>query len=98
MLVKKNPKYKIVKFQTTNKSKNRIINNLQAAIEAGNIKLIKDDELLIELKAYEMQVNKNTGNITFNAPNGFKDDLVMSLAICFDSITSNRGTYNISIV
>lgn len=98
MLVKKNPNIRINKFQTTNKSKNRIINNLQAAIENGKIKLLPDDELLLELKAYEMQVNKKTGNVTFNAPSGFKDDCVMSLAICYDSISSNKCNYKMSFI
>lgn len=84
----------IKKFNTNNDSKNRIIDKLQAAVENERIHLLRDEELLLELRAYRLEVTKS-GKITYNAPSGFKDDLVVSLAICYDSLTNNQGHYSI---
>lgn len=81
MLVKQNPKIRIIKFLTTNKSKGRLVNQLQTALENGKIKLIKDDKLLNELRVYESTYNNKTGTISYNAPNGYNDDTVISLML-----------------
>lgn len=76
-------------FTTTNESKNRIINQLQVAIQNKDIQLIDDNELLVELSAYEQQLTK-TGKPTFNAQLGTHDDIIMSLAIGLDSLTKTK--------
>lgn len=81
MLVKQNPKIRIIKFLTTNKSKGRLVNQLQTALENGKIKLIKDDKLLNELRVYESTYNNKTGTISYNAPSGYNDDTVISLML-----------------
>lgn len=95
MLVKRNPKIKIIKFLTTNKSKANIVNKLQAALENKKIGLLKDDKLLNELRLYEATYNPKTGNITYNAPSGFNDDTCISLMLAYDALNNNKGTYNI---
>lgn len=71
-------------FVTTNKSKDRIIKQLINSFEKGLITIPDDQQLIVELSAYECKANQN-GILTYNAANGFRDDRVMSLAICLDS-------------
>lgn len=97
MLVRKNPKIRIIRFLTTNKSKADIVNKLQAALENEKIGLLKDDKLLNELRLYEASYNPKTGNISYNAPSGFNDDTVISLMLAYDSLNTNKGHYNIKI-
>lgn len=97
ILTKKNPKLKIIKFLTSNSSKNKLVNKLQAALENKKIGILKDDKLLNELRLYEAKYNPKTGNISYNAPSGFNDDTVISLMLAYDSLNTNKGNYNISI-
>ena len=90
-------KQRIIKFTTTNDSKNRIIDKLGVALEYKEIGILRDEELLTELRMYAAERTR-TGKITYNAPSGYKDDTIISLAICWDSLFTNRGTYNISLV
>lgn len=95
MLVQKNPKIRIIRFLTTNKSKADIVNKLQAALENEKIGLLKDDKLLNELRLYEASYNPKTGNVSYNAPSGFNDDTVISLMLAYDSLNTTKGHYNI---
>lgn len=88
---------RVIRFSTSNKSKNRIIDKLNNALEEKKITILRDNELLTELRAYQQQVTKS-GQITYNAMNGFNDDLIIATAICYDSIFSSRGTYSIGII
>lgn len=97
ILVKRNPKLRIVKFLTTNKSKTAIVNKLQAALENEKIGILKDDKLLNELRLYEASYNPKTGNVSYNAPSGFNDDTCISLMLAYDALNTNKGTYNIAI-
>lgn len=97
MLVRKNPKIRIIRFLTTNKSKADIVNKLQAALENEKIGLLKDDKLLNELRLYEASYNPKTGNVSYNAPSGFNDDTCISLMLAYDALNTNKGTYNIAI-
>ena len=72
-------------FNTTNKSKNRIINQLINLFEKRLINIPDDQKLTVELSAYECKANNN-GLITYNAKNGFHDDRIMSLAILVNSL------------
>lgn len=76
-------------FITTNESKSDIISTLQVAIQNADIKMPKNDELMIQLSNYEMVVNANNKPI-FNAAKGFHDDLVMSLAIALNAVTTKK--------
>jgi hypothetical protein len=70
-------------FVTTNDSKNQGIRNLIYKIQQGELELPSENlfpQLKQELNAYSYKVNSN-GLITFNAPNGFFDDCVMSLML-----------------
>ena len=95
-LKKLNKNVKLIKFLTTNSSKNEIIEQLSAAIEKREIGLIEDNKLFLQLSTYEMTYNPKTMKTSYNAPLGLHDDAVMSLAICFNSILTKKGNYCIS--
>ena len=87
---------KVQKFQTTNDSKCRIVDQLAAHLEQRKITLLDNEELLRELAGYEEQITKS-GLRTYNCPPPLHDDYVMSLCIALEAATSNKGTYSISI-
>lgn len=72
----------IQSFVTTNASKMQIIQDLQAAFEHGNIRILNDPILIGELQAFEGVKNQN-GTWKYEAPSGLHDDCVMSLAIAW---------------
>lgn len=98
ILKKQNPNLVgiIKEFNTSNTTKRDIIEGLQAAIGEGNIKLINDTESKIQFGAYAMEITAG-GKITYNAPYGLHDDIVIATSIAWNSRTSNSGNYNISI-
>lgn len=67
-------------FNTTNKSKDKIVKQLITTIEQNKIVLPNDSKLLSELAIYECKINSN-GIATYNAPLNYHDDRIMSL--CF---------------
>lgn len=96
-MLQKRVKRRIIKFTTTNDSKNKIIDKLGVALENKEIGILRDEELLTELRMYAAERTK-TGKITYNAPSGYRDDCVIATAICWDSLFTNKGNYNISLV
>ena len=90
---KKLKKTKVTKWVTSNSSKKEIIQNLQIAFDQETIKIQNDEQLINELNAFEMNINPKTGTITYAGKKGFHDDTVMSLAIAYNAIHSNKGTY-----
>ena len=93
-----NRKETLNKWSTTNESKKDIINNLQVQIANKNITFNKDNNLLkSELGTFTYKLTKS-GNITFNALDGFHDDTVMSLAIALQAKEDFKYTNNISFI
>lgn len=84
----------IQKFQTTNDSKCRIVDQLVAHFEQQKIRIWDDEELLRELKGFEEQVTKS-GLRTYNCPPPLHDDLVMALCIALEATVSRSGQYTI---
>lgn len=78
-------RFGLTKFVTDNTSKNRIINELTLGIEKQEVTLLDDIQLKIQFSNYECEKTK-TNKITYNAKSGYHDDIVMSTAICLDSI------------
>lgn len=71
-------------FQTSNKSKNEIIEGLAVDLNNLSLKLPSKElfeALQFELSIYEYQWSTKSRTITYNAPAPFHDDTVMSLAI-----------------
>lgn len=80
----------ITGFVTTNESKGEIINQLIAAFSSKEIKLIKDDKLQLQLQGFIFEMT-STGKVRYKAANGFHDDMVMSLAIAWESFVKNKS-------
>lgn len=67
-------------FIFTNESKNDIVNKLILAVEYQQLKLPNIKEMRKELSVFTYELTR-TGKISYNAPSGFHDDIVMSLAL-----------------
>ncbi len=75
-------------FVTTSDSKADIINQLIAAFSSRDIRVLNNEELKAELNSFVFDYTK-TGKIKFHASSGH-DDMVMSLAIAWDSYLKNK--------
>ena len=82
----------LLKFTTTNESKERIINSLIVYIQNKQVQLLDDPELVIEMEMYQMKVTSN-GHRVYNAASNFHDDCVIATMLGIEAIT--KGTYNI---
>ena len=80
----------LLRFNTTNESKERLINNFQVAIQNKEVTILDNNTLKIEMDMYEMKVNQN-GKRTYNAASGYHVYCVMAMLLALDCIT--KGTY-----
>ena len=78
-------------FNTSNTTKEQIINELQVAIQNKDIVLKDDVELQTQLSMYEMKLS-SAGRRTYNAKSGYHDDMIIATAICLHSISSGNYT------
>lgn len=88
---------KVQGFNTTNKSKNDLVAQLQVAFEQRQIEILDDERQLLELGSYSAEYNPKTHTITYNAPNGLHDDICISLMLAWDAYHKRtlRGAYSI---
>ena len=82
----------ITKFNTTNESKRRIIEQLATAFQNESVHIPNDRELINQLQHYAVEKTK-TG-YTYNGQ-GAHDDYVMSLAMAYDALTA-KSNYCVS--
>ena len=75
----------IIPFTTTSATKQSIIQNLQAAFENGQIRILNNPVLIGELLSFESKRNAS-GGFSYSAPDGMNDDCVMSLAIGWNAL------------
>lgn len=87
---------RIQKFNTSNDSKCRIVDQLVAHFEQEKIKIPYNEELLAQLRGFEEQTTKS-GLRTYSCPPPLHDDYCMSLAIALEAACTNKGTYSISV-
>lgn len=80
----------LLKFTTTNESKERIINQFQVLIQNKQVTILDNPTLKVQMDMYEMKVNQN-GKRTYNAANGYHDDCIIAMLLALDCIT--KGTY-----
>ena len=93
MLKHKYSRHSIVtKFNTTNESKRRIIEQLATAFQNESVHIPNDRELINQLQHYAVEKTK-TG-YTYNGQ-GAHDDYVMSLAMAYDALTA-KSNYCVS--
>ena len=82
----------ITKFNTTNESKRRIIEQLATAFQNESVHIQNDRELINQLQHYAVEKTK-TG-YTYNGQ-GAHDDYVMSLSMAYDALTA-KSNYCVS--
>lgn len=88
---------KVVGFNTSNQSKNAIVANMQVAIERKEVSFLPDEKLLAEFSYFSAEYNPKTRNVSYNAPQGLNDDVVMSTLIAYDALKASRATGDYSI-
>lgn len=89
---------KVVGFNTSNETKNAIVNNLQKAFEEALVRILGDTKQLRELSTYLADFNPKTRKISYSAPQGLNDDTVIALMLSYDAYLtgSQRGIYSFS--
>lgn len=88
---------KFLGFNTTNPSKNAIVQNLQIAFEQGIIEILDDEKQLSELATYTAEYNAKTRNVSYNAPNGLHDDICIAMMLAYDAFKNGMavGVYKV---
>lgn len=71
-------------------SKPKLIENLQIMLENSVIQLLKDKQLELEMNAYTYTLLPS-GNVRFEAPKGFHDDCVISVALMAQGFIGQGG-------
>jgi hypothetical protein len=79
-------------FKFTATSKTLLVQNLAVAIDNKGLTFYPFPELFSELEIYGYEVSAS-GNIRYNAPNGYHDDCVMSLALMNKLLSVNIINY-----
>lgn len=82
-------------FNTTNDSKNRIVNQFQLAVQNKEVNILPNQSLLSEMATYQTELTAN-GKTTYNAIKGSHDDMLMATMIAFGSM-KKINNYNIII-
>lgn len=82
----------IVPFVMTSASKTDIIEALMLAFERGRIRIPEDNVLIAELQAFEVE-RLPSGRLRYQAPSGYHDDCVMSLAMAWDGAKTDTRVH-----
>lgn len=77
-------------FKFTSSTKNALVQNLSVSLDQAKIKFYPFPELINELEIFSYEVSP-TGNVRYNAPDGFHDDCVMSLAMLNKLLTETHN-------
>lgn len=87
----------VTAFNTTNKSKRKLVEDFQVAIEQGLIRMINDKVLKLQLSAYESKVT-SSGNMTYNAPSGQNDDYVIASMLAYKAYKERNNGVRLSFI
>ena len=82
----------IIPFTTTNATKQAAIQDLQAAFEHSEIKILNDPIQIGELQAYEGE-RTPSGAWRYGSPEGMHDDTVMAMTIAWSGIGGRLEIY-----
>ena len=85
-------KRRVKGFNTTNAGKAELVTKLGVAFENGEIHILGDKRQLTELGVYACDFNPKTRSVSYNAPQGLHDDLVIALMLSYDAYTNNKST------
>lgn len=85
-----NIKTQVIAFDTTNKSKREIIEQLQVEIQNQTISLLNDNTLKLQFTMFQMQ-STPTGQITYgNKSDTYHDDIVIATALAINAFKSGN--------
>lgn len=79
----------LLKFTTTNDSKERLINQFQVAMQNKTVQILDNQTLKIQMDMYEMKTTPN-GKHTYNAANGYHDDCIIAMLLAYNCISSGQ--------
>lgn len=79
-------------FTTTAQSKGPLIEGLALAVERGDVALVDDDVLRLELTAYTMD-RLPGGGYRYSAPPGGHDDTVIAAALAWHGVSEGQVTW-----
>jgi len=79
------------KFETTNESKRKIVENFVTLVQQGNTTILDNPILKLHMSAYSIEPTK-TGKVTYNGMNNTHDDAVISSAIALYNL-NKTNTY-----
>ena len=82
----------IKEFNTSNTSKNAIVQKMQVALEQKSITLLPDEKLKQQFGYFTAEYNPTTRNVSYTAPQGLHDDIVMATLLAYDAFTTNNVT------
>lgn len=88
---------KITYFDTNNTSKNAGVLNLQTAMENGDVTILDDENQKNEFSYFSATYNPKTRNVSYAAPQGLHDDIVMATMFAYDGLKNGmvKGVYRI---
>lgn len=88
---------KVEGFQTSNTSKNAIVLNMQTALEKKDCTLLPDEKEIRQFGFFTATYNPKTRNVSYAAPQGLNDDLVMATLIAYNAYREGTtvGSYSI---
>lgn len=79
-------------FNTSNESKNRLVNNFQVAIQNKEVTILNDEKLIYQFNTFESKPTSG-GKITYAAAKNGHDDRILSTLLAFDCIST--GSYSV---
>lgn len=93
----KSKQIRLTNWVTTNKSKQDLVTTFQIALENERVCLLKEPNLLNELRHYQAEVNTKTKTVTYN---GYKchDDMVIASMLGYYAYYKGLGNFRFSVV
>lgn len=90
----------ITNWNTSNKSKQDLISELELAFDTKSIQLLRDSNLtqvfLNELRQYQAVINPTTHTISYSGYGKAHDDCVMSIAFAYHAYKQSLGNFRIA--
>lgn len=76
-------------FNTTNITKNQIIDDITVALEQGKLKLLNNGNVTKQFSDYRAE-RTPSGKVTYNAKSGSNDDIVMATAMAYKALKNSN--------
>lgn len=82
----------LIGFNTSNQSKNRLVDNFAIAIQNSNVRILNNEKLLHQISVFESKPT-STGKITYAASKNNHDDCIMAMLLAYDCLRSGSYSY-----